>query len=132
MSSPVFFAARMPAKRAAARTFPLAMVWDSMSLRVAFWRRISPRATASRNITGLEETSTIVASPRLSIWESLFMKSQESGRSGLDGFWSFDAAFPFLDDRAHLFGRVQFGFDVFEAVPRQHAEQIGCDKDLAI
>ena len=35
MSSPVFFAARMPASRAAASTLPLAMVWDSMSFSVA-------------------------------------------------------------------------------------------------
>src|ERR1044071_5146383 len=45
---------------------------------------------------------------------------------GLDGL------LPFLDDRTHLLCRVEFGLNMFEAVPGQHAQQIGGDQDLPV
>ena len=43
-----------------------------------------------------------------------------------------DACSPFLDHCPHLLGGVQPGFHVLEIIPRQHAEQIGCDEHLPV
>src|ERR1700730_11316812 len=65
INSPVFFGAMMPATRAVAR--------ELMALSVAFCRRISPEAMASRRRIGLAETSTMLASPWALMWVSLLM-----------------------------------------------------------
>src|SRR2546426_12046951 len=118
MSSPVFFAARMPAKRAEASTLPLAMVCAWISLRVPGCRRISPRAMASRNMTGFAETSTIVASPLVSMWVSFFITAGIDDHGSMFGY----RFLPFFDHRAHLFGSIQLRFHVLETKPRKHAE----------
>src|ERR1039457_4239367 len=124
MSSPVFLAARMPANRAVARTLPLAMVWDSMSLSVAFCNRTSPLANASRNITGLAETSTMLASPRASMCVSLFILTFYLAR-----LHCFHALFPGLDHCSHLLRSVKLGLYMLKAEPGQHAQQIGRDQN---
>src|SRR3954470_8004056 len=68
MRSPVFLAAMMPARRAVARTLPLAISLDWIFWSVAGWRIISPRAMASRCWMGLDETSTMETLPCLSRW----------------------------------------------------------------
>src|SRR5262245_11748736 len=80
---------------------------------------------------GLAETSTIAASPRASMCVSFFT---ERFSRGSDGLWPgfFDSILPFLDDDSHLFGGVEFWFYMLECVPRQHAQEIGSNQDLAV
>src|SRR5439155_6103248 len=47
-------------------------------------------------------------------------------------FGGGDGVFPFFDYGADLFGGVEARFDVLEAVPGQHAEQIGGNEDLSV
>src|SRR5438045_9795650 len=145
MSSAVFFAARMPASRAAESTLPLAMVWELISLRVSLCSRISPRATASRKRTGLADTSTMFASPCVSMCVSRFILlwSRRSTFSRVNSLTFlhfsgstrtcvFNALYPLVYHRPDLFGGVELGFDVLEVIPGQHTQQIGRNQDLAV
>src|SRR5213078_3613782 len=68
--SAVRLAAMMPARRATASASPFgsapAAIWASVAARM----RTSPRATASRRVTGFGDTSTMRARPRRSTWLS--------------------------------------------------------------
>src|ERR1051325_2223492 len=113
MRSPVLLAAMIPARRAVARTFPLAMSLLWIFLMVLGWRRISPRATASRCWMGLCETSTIEALPCLSKWvKSLIYLG-----------WAWQSFHPFADDRAHLFGSLHAGLHKFWSEPWEHPDE---------
>src|SRR5262245_44841091 len=59
----------MPASRATARTSPFGIVPAAIAASVAGRIVTSPRATASRAVTSLAETSTMRARPRRSIWD---------------------------------------------------------------
>src|SRR5579885_2440912 len=62
----------MPAIRAVANTFPLAIWSRAIRSSVCRWRRILPLATARRLLMGLAETSTILASPLLAMCVRVF------------------------------------------------------------
>ena len=63
MSSEVFLAAMMPAMRATARTSPLGICPSAMAARVSVRMVTTPRATATRRVTSLAVTSTILTRP---------------------------------------------------------------------
>src|SRR6266568_4095148 len=68
MASYVRLAARTPARRATSSTPPLARRPTRASRMAAAETWMRPRATASRRVTGLAETSTMRAAPRASRW----------------------------------------------------------------
>src|SRR5512145_2251979 len=70
MSAEVCLAAMMPASRAVCSGSPLATAPVRMALSAAAFIVMSPRATASRFVTGLSPTSTIFTRPRRSTCES--------------------------------------------------------------
>src|ERR1700744_3310425 len=63
MNSCVFFAARMPAIRAVAKTSPFFACPERQSASVSACMTTRPSATAARSVTALAETSTMWASP---------------------------------------------------------------------
>ncbi len=63
ISSLVFFAAMMPAIRAAASTSPFFAVPPTMAPKASAERTIVASAVASRAVASLAETSTIRAAP---------------------------------------------------------------------
>src|SRR5688572_24066746 len=71
MSAGVCLAAMMPASRAVCSGSPLATAPLRINRSAAALIVISPRASASRVVTGLSPTSTIRALPLASTWESL-------------------------------------------------------------
>src|SRR5215470_7552755 len=68
ISSEVRFAAMMPAIRAVASTSPFLALPETISSSVALRITTRPSATATRSVAGFAETSTIRASPLLSMW----------------------------------------------------------------
>src|SRR5262245_405453 len=70
MSDEVCLAARIPASRAVCSGSPLATAPRRISASACALIEISPRATASRLVTGLSPTSTIRAFPRASTCDS--------------------------------------------------------------
>src|SRR5205823_168099 len=75
MSSLVFFAAMIPAMRAAAITSPFFVFPSRTSASVSAETRRRPRATARRSVSGFAPTSTIRAAPVSSRWVSFFIPS---------------------------------------------------------
>src|SRR5687768_4538232 len=71
ISSLVFFAAMIPASRAACSGSPFLTLPERISLRALPDIAIDPRATASRSVTGLSPTSTIRMRPLASTCVSL-------------------------------------------------------------
>src|SRR5688572_16810626 len=71
MASAVRLAAMTPARRATSATPPLRSFPDRASRMAAAEITMRPRATASRAVTGLAETSTIRAAPCASRWDSV-------------------------------------------------------------
>src|SRR5437899_649739 len=73
MSAAVCLAARMPAIRAVCSGSPF-FTLPERTRRIAVRDMvIRPRATASRSVTGLSPTSTILTRPRRSTCDSLFL-----------------------------------------------------------
>src|SRR5262249_9780261 len=68
ISSDVRLAAMMPAIRAVPSTSPFLALPERISSSVALLMTTRPSATATRSVAGLSDTSTIRASPLLSIW----------------------------------------------------------------
>src|SRR5919204_3151598 len=72
MRAAVCLAAMMPATRAAWGGSPFRTAPVRMSRRASRDIAIDPRATASRSVTGLSPTSTILTRPRASTCDSSF------------------------------------------------------------
>src|ERR1700752_277920 len=70
ISSEVRLAAMMPAMRAVPSTSPFLALPETISSSVALLMTTRPSAIATRSVAGFAETSTIRASPLLSIWVS--------------------------------------------------------------
>src|SRR5260221_9925894 len=70
MSSAVRFAAMMPASLAVCRGSPFLTARVRIARTAAALIRTSPVAMASRTVSGLAPTSTILTRPRASTWES--------------------------------------------------------------
>src|ERR1700730_323565 len=68
MSAEVCLAAMIPARRAACNGSPFFTAPARTSFKAARDIVIDPRATASRSVTGLPPTSTILMRPRASMW----------------------------------------------------------------
>src|ERR1700722_9331023 len=73
MSSLVFFAAMMPAIRAAPSTSPFLALPDITSASVSALMRTRPSATAMRSVAAFSDTSTMRAAPPGSMWVSFAM-----------------------------------------------------------
>src|ERR1700716_3867965 len=73
ISSCVFFAAMMPAMRAAPSTSPFLALPVSTRSSVGAVITTRPSATATRSVAALAETSTMRASPRALRWLSLWL-----------------------------------------------------------
>src|SRR5690349_1612709 len=73
ISAEVCFAAMIPASRAVCSGSPFLLTpdrtWRSASADILMW----PRATASRAVAGLAETSTIRMRPFSSTWDSFLL-----------------------------------------------------------
>src|SRR3954470_24232263 len=74
----------MPAIRAVPSTSPFLALPETISCKVALLMITRPSATATRSVAGLAETSTIRASPLLSIWVRVLPE--------LDGFFGIALA----------------------------------------
>src|SRR5262249_45124462 len=84
ISSEVRFAAMMPAMRAVPSTSPFLALPEIISSSVALLMTTRPSATATRSVAAFAETSTIRASPLLSMWVS--------AAPVLDGFFGIASA----------------------------------------
>src|SRR4051795_10072953 len=85
MSSPVRFAAWMPAMRAVPSTSPFGASPAATVAAVAGAMRTTARATARRALTGLPLTSTMRARPCSSRWVRPLTGSRRDGRGARGG-----------------------------------------------
>src|SRR5687768_2323152 len=113
ISSLVFFAAMIPASRAACSGSPFLTLPERINLRALPDMAIDPRATASRSVTGLSPTSTMRMRPLASTWVNLAfvidslseIERQAFERHGqidalhLDARWNFERAGRKIQDR---------------------------------
>src|SRR5688572_4097870 len=106
ISSLVFFAAMIPASRAACSGSPFLTLPERINRRALPDIAIDPRATASRSVTGLSPTSTMRMRPLASTWVSLafvidslseiereaFERHRQIDALHLDARWNFERA----------------------------------------